>query len=80
MEGFVMNKCNDGFWLGTGLLIGSLVGMGLLHIFETYQENTTPSEVVCSKGRAFEQASYGASVYLKTETECIDTDIIIGGE
>ena len=75
-----MNKYNDGFWLGTGLLIGSLVGMGLLHIFETYQENTTPSEVVCSKGRAFEQASYGASVYLKTETECIDTDIIIGGE
>ena len=75
-----MTKTNDGFWLGTGLLIGSLVGMGLLHIFETYQENTTPSEVVCSKGRAFEQASYGASVYLKTETECIDTDIIIGGE
>jgi len=75
-----MNKCNDGFWLGTGLLIGSLVGMGLLHIFETYQENTTPSEVVCSKGMAFEQSSYGASVYLKTETECLDTDIIIGGE
>tara|TARA_B100000768_G_scaffold147843_1_gene141535 strand:+ start:328 stop:552 length:225 start_codon:yes stop_codon:yes gene_type:complete len=73
-----MNKCNDGFWLGTGLLIGSLVGMGLLHIYETYQENTTPSEVVCSKGRAFEQSSYGASVYLKTETECLDTDIIIG--
>ena len=75
-----MNKCNDGFWLGTGLLIGSLVGMGLLHIFETYQENTTPSEVVCSKGMAFEQASYGASVYLKTDTECLDTDIIMGGE
>ena len=75
-----MNKCNDGFWLATGLIIGSFVGMGLLHIFETYQENTTPSEVVCSKGRAFEQASYGASVYLKTDTECIDTDIIIGEE
>ena len=74
-----MNKCNDGFWLGTGLLIGSFVGMGLLHIFETYQENTTPSEVVCSKGRAFEQASYGASVYLKTDTECLDVDFI-GGE
>ena len=74
-----MNKCNDGFWLGTGLLIGSLVGMGLLHIFETYQENITPSEVVCSKGRAFEQASYGASVYLKTDTECLDVDFI-GGE
>ena len=75
-----MNKTNDIFWLATGLVIGSFVGMGLLHIFETYQENTTPSEVVCSKGRAFEQASYGASVYLKTATECIDTDIIIGGE
>jgi hypothetical protein len=36
--------------------------------------------VVCSKGMAYEQASYGASVYLKTETECIDTDIIMGGE
>ena len=42
-----MTKTNDGFWLGTGLIIGSFVGMGLLHIFET---------------------------------ECIDTDIIIGGE
>ena len=73
-----MHKCNEAMWLAVGLLIGSFVGMGLLHIFETYQENTTPSEVVCSKGRAFEQASYGASVYLKTETECIDTDIIIG--
>ena len=75
-----MHKCNEAMWLAVGLLIGSFVGMGLLHIFETYQENTTPSEVVCSKGRAFEQASYGASVYLKTDTECIDTDIIIGGE
>ena len=72
-----MNKCNDGFWLGTGLLIGSLVGMGLLHIFETYQENTTPSEMVCQKGMAYEQTGYGASVYLKTDTECIDTDIIM---
>jgi len=80
MEGFVMNKNNSATWLATGLLIGSLVGMGLLHIFETYQENTTPSEVVCSKGMAFEQSSYGASVYLKTKTECLDTDIIIGGE
>ena len=75
-----MNKCNSATWLATGLFIGSLVGMGLLHIFETWQSNTTPSEVVCQKGRAFEQASYGASVYLKTDTECIDTDIIIGGE
>ena len=73
-----MKNNNSATWLATGLLIGSLVGMGLLHIFETYQENITPSEVVCSKGRAFEQASYGASVYLKTDTECIDTDIIIG--
>jgi len=78
MGDYVMHKCNEAMWLAVGLLIGSFVGMGLLHIFETYQENTTPSEVVCSKGRAFEQASYGASVYLKTETECIDTDIIIG--
>ena len=75
-----MNKCNDRFWLATGLIIGSFVGMGLLHIFETYQENTTPSEVVCSKGRAFEQSGFGGSVYLKTDTECIDTDIIIGEE
>ena len=75
-----MKNNNSATWLATGLLIGSLVGMGLLHIFETYQENTTPSEVVCSKGRAFEQASYGASVYLKTDTECLDTDIIMGGE
>ena len=75
-----MTRCNDGFWLGTGLLIGSLVGMGLLHIYETYRENTTPSEVVCSKGMAFEQSSFGTSVYLKTDTECLDTDIIIGGE
>ena len=75
-----MNKNNSATWLATGLLIGNLVGMGLLYIYETYQENTTPSEVVCSKGRAFEQANYGASVYLKTDTECIDTDIIIGGE
>ena len=75
-----MQKTNNGLWLSTGIAVGTFVGMGLLHIFETYQENTTPSEVVCSKGRAFEQASYGASVYLKTETECIDTDIIMGGE
>ena len=73
-----MNKCNDGFWLATGLIIGSFVGMGVLHIFETYQENTTPSEMVCQKGMAYEQTGYGASVYLKTDTECIDTDIIIG--
>ena len=75
-----MNKCNDGFWLATGLIIGSFVGMGVLHIFETYQENTTPSEMVCQKGMAYEQTGYGASVYLKTDTECLDTDIIIGGE
>tara|TARA_R110000796_G_scaffold31461_3_gene83406 strand:+ start:3289 stop:3516 length:228 start_codon:yes stop_codon:yes gene_type:complete len=72
-----MNKCNDGFWLATGLIIGSFVGMGVLHIFETYQENTTPSEMVCQKGMAYEQTGYGASVYLKTDTECIDTDIIM---
>jgi|TARA_R110000765_G_scaffold203967_1_gene309066 hypothetical protein len=75
-----MQKTNNGLWLSTGITVGVFVGMGLLHIFETYQENTTPSEVVCSKGMAFEQASYGASVYLKTDTECLDTDIIMGGE
>ena len=73
-----MDKLNNGKWMAVGIFIGSLVGMGILHIFETWQENTTPSEVVCSKGKAFEQVSYGASVYLKTDTECIDTDIIIG--
>jgi hypothetical protein len=67
---------NSATWLATGLFIGSLVGMGLLHIYETYQENTTPSEVVCNKGKAFEQANYGASVYLKTDTECLDVDFI----
>jgi len=36
--------------------------------------------MVCQKGMAYEQTGYGASVYLKTDTECIDTDIIIGGE
>ena len=56
------------------------VSYKVLHIFETYQENTTPSEMVCQKGMAYEQTGYGASVYLKTDTECIDTDIIIGGE
>ena len=71
-------KCNSGLWLAVGITVGSFVGMGLLYIYERYQENTTPSEVVCSKGKTFEQASYGASVYLKTDTECIDTDIITG--
>jgi hypothetical protein len=58
--------------------IGLWLTMVLERIYETHQANTTPSEVVCSKGKAFEQVSYGASVYLKTDTECIDTDIIIG--
>ena len=75
-----MQKTNNGLWLSTGITVGAFVGMGLLHIFETYQENTTPSEVVCSKGMAYEQATYGASFYLKTDTECLDTDIIMGGE
>ena len=69
-----------GLWLAIGIIIGVFVGMGIERIYETHQANTTPSEVVCSKGKAFEQVSYGASVYLKTDTECIDTDIIIGGE
>jgi|TARA_R110002124_G_scaffold89750_1_gene229406 hypothetical protein len=75
-----MSKSNSATWLATGLFIGSLVGMGLLHIFETYQSNTTPTEVVCQKGMAYEQTGYGSGVYLKTETECIDTTFIMGEE
>jgi len=75
-----MKNNNNGLWLSAGIIVGVFVGMGLLHIYETYQENTTPSEVICQKGMSYEQASYGASVYLKTDTECLDMDIIIGGE
>ena len=72
-----MNKSNSATWLATGLFIGSLVGMGLLHIYERYLENTTPNEVVCQKGTAYEQIDFGSGVYLKTETECIDTTFIM---
>ena len=71
-----IKRCNDGRWLTIGIILGNFIGMGLLYIYETYQENTTPSEVVCSKGKAFEQVSYGSGVYLKTDTECIDVDFI----
>ncbi len=64
----------SGKWLAVGIMLGSLIGMGVLHIFETWQSNTTPSEVVCDKGRAFEQANYGSGVYLKTETECLNME------
>ena len=72
-----MNKCNEAIWLAVGLLIGSFVGMGILHIDERYLENTTPNEVVCQKGTAYEQIDFGSGVYLKTETECIDTTFIM---
>ncbi len=72
-------KNNNGMWLATGLLIGNLVGMGLLYIYERWEENTTPVDVVCQKGMSYEQASYGSGVYLRTDTECLNIDFI-GGE
>ena len=43
-------KNNNGMWLATGLLIGNLVGMGLLYIYERWEESTSPADVVCQKG------------------------------
>jgi len=71
-----MDKFNNGKWLAVGILIGSLVGMGALFLYEIAQERNTPNDVVCQKGMAFEQASYGSGVYLKTEIECLDVDFI----
>jgi|TARA_R110000744_G_scaffold113342_4_gene212396 hypothetical protein len=65
-------KNNNGTWLATGLLIGNLVGMGLLYIYERWEESTTPNEVVCQKGMSYEQATYGSGVYLRTDIECLN--------
>ena len=62
-------------WLAVGILIGSLIGIGLQNTIEDFLDlwYPTPKEVVCQKGKLFEQISYGGSVYLKTQKECIET-------
>jgi hypothetical protein len=48
--------------------------MGLLYIYERWEESTSPADVVCQKGMSYEQASYGSGVYLRTDTECLNME------
>ena len=59
-------------WLVFGIVVGNFIGMGILHIVEEVSMYNTPAEVVCQKGKTFQQATTGSEVYLRTETECLN--------
>lgn len=73
----VVNSSYGCRWFAVGIFIGALIGLCIEDKLEDFLNHwwPLPSEVVCQKGKLFEQITVGGSVYLKTDKECIETDL-----
>jgi hypothetical protein len=61
--------------LTIGIILGAAIGIGVENVTINILDllYPIPKEIVCQKGKLFEQAEWGGTVYLKTETECLET-------
>jgi len=65
-------------WCAVGIFLGAIIGLGVQALIIDFLETwyPIPPDVICKNNITFEAITYGDSVYLKTNKECIETNII----